>query len=141
MDNIFSVWTDYNYSITNPSPSHTCTHTCGDFVPDLAIKTPIFTLNLSTPLLSLSLFSILSIKMRSSFPTKGVLNMSRRKRRVKISSTERRLKQLRKLIPAAGNSCSETLNLENLYQMTESYIFFLQAKVNLLKSLSSFYGV
>ncbi|KAJ4709433.1 hypothetical protein OWV82_019225 [Melia azedarach] len=79
--------------------------------------------------------------MRSSFPTKGVLNMSRRKRRVKISSTERRLKQLRKLIPAAGNSCSETLNLENLYQMTESYIFFLQAKVNLLKSLSSFYGV
>lgn len=33
------------------------------------------------------------------------------------------------------------MNMETLYQMTANYISLLQAKVSLLQSLSTFYGV
>ncbi|KAL9445426.1 hypothetical protein AB3S75_018422 [Citrus x aurantiifolia] len=73
--------------------------------------------------------------MLSRFSKRGVRNM-RRKRRVKLSLTGRRLKQLKRMIPSG---CSE-MNMETLYQMTANYISLLQAKVSLLQSLSTFYG-
>lgn len=55
----------------------------------------------------------------------------------------KRLKQLQRIInPAAHDQCHEEMNnLGSLFEKTANYIFLLEAKLNLLKSLSTIYGV
>ncbi|GMJ07199.1 hypothetical protein HRI_004389100 [Hibiscus trionum] len=50
---------------------------------------------------------------------------------------ERKLEQLQMMLPTA---CSE-INADTLFQRTADYVFFLQAKLRFLHTLSAFYGV
>ncbi|KAG2692204.1 hypothetical protein I3843_08G041200 [Carya illinoinensis] len=52
------------------------------------------------------------------------------------SSVQRKLKQLQRIIPG----CLE-MDMENLFPRVANYILLLEEKVNVLKNLSTLYGV
>lgn len=57
------------------------------------------------------------------------------------NSTERKLEQLQMMVPPAAAAACPEINMETLFERTADYIFLLEAKLCLLRELSTFYGV
>lgn len=66
--------------------------------------------------------------------------MKERKRRVKIFYTLKKLRQLQRIVSPTRAGNDEIMNLDLLFQITSNQIFLLQQKVNVLKTLSNFFG-
>ncbi|KAM3714465.1 hypothetical protein ACB098_01G337200 [Castanea mollissima] len=88
------------------------------------------------------------MRTRSSTPwRRGAMRMRGKKKRLRLSlvknstavntSIQRKLRQLQKTIPG----CSNEMDLETLFPRIANYILSLQVKVNILKNISTLYGV